>query len=39
MAMNGFLNSEITSQNKRRWAGGALGSADAGWIGRFRGLH
>lgn len=29
MAMNGFLNSDITSENKRRWLRNELGSADA----------
>lgn len=39
MAMNGFLNSDITSENKRRWLRNELGSADASSIGHFRGFH
>lgn len=39
MAMNGFLNSEITSSNKRRWPGDERPSADAVWIGHFLGFH
>lgn len=35
MAMNGFLNSDITSENKRRWLRDEQGSADAGSIGHF----
>lgn len=29
MAANGFINSDITSENKRRWLRGELGSEDA----------
>lgn len=39
MAVNGFLNSDITSENKRRWLSEEPGSADAGSIGHFCGFH
>lgn len=39
MAMNGFLNSDITSENKRRGLLEEPGSADVCSIGHFCGLH